>query len=39
MVLAVDASIADQVVKAATELGDPAYIIGSVVKGEGVELC
>ncbi len=39
MVLAVDASVADQVVKAATELGDPAYIIGSVVKGEGVELC
>ena len=39
MVLAVDPAIADEVVKAATELGDPAYIIGSVVKGEGVELC
>lgn len=39
MVLAVDPAIADEVVKAATELGDPAYIIGKVVKGEGVELC
>ena len=38
MVLAVDKSIADEVVKAANALGEKAYIIGCVTDKEGVEL-
>ena len=38
MVLAVDKSIADSVVAAANELGEKAYIIGSVTDKEGIEL-
>ena len=38
MVLAVDKSIADEVVKSANALGEKAYIIGCVTDSEGVEL-
>ena len=38
MVLAVDKSIAEDVVKSAVELGEKAYIIGCVTDKEGVEL-
>lgn len=38
MVLAVDKSIADEVVKSANALGEKAYIIGCVTDKEGVEL-
>ncbi|MGE5493760.1 MAG: phosphoribosylformylglycinamidine cyclo-ligase [Burkholderiales bacterium] len=39
MVIAVDADKADEVADAARELGETPFIIGSVVEGEGVELC
>lgn len=39
MVLAVDKSIAEDIAKAATALGDKAYIIGEIVKGDEVILC
>ena len=38
LVLAVDPSIAQEVVKAAEELGEKAYVIGKVTDKEGVEL-
>ena len=38
LVLAVDPSIAQEVVKAAEELGEKAYVIGKVTNKEGVEL-
>lgn len=38
MVLAVDKSIADKVIARLGELGEEAYVIGSVVEGEGVIL-
>ena len=38
LVLAVDPSIARDVVKAAEELGEKAYVIGKVTDKEGVEL-
>lgn len=38
MVLAVDKSIADKVIARLSELGEEAYVIGSVVEGEGVIL-
>lgn len=39
MVLAVDKDIAEQVVVAANELGEKAFIIGHTTEGSGVELC
>jgi phosphoribosylformylglycinamidine cyclo-ligase len=40
MVLAVDAGIAEDVVKYLNEKSEPAYIIGEIIKGEaGVEIC
>ena len=40
MVLAMEPSEADSIVKAAGQMGEKAYIIGEVVQGEGgVELC
>lgn len=40
MVLAVNNDAADEVVRAAAEMGEKAYIIGETVKGEGgVKLC
>ncbi len=39
MVIAVDADKADEVERAARDLGETPFIIGSVVEGEGVELC
>lgn len=39
MVLAVAPEIADAVIKESTALGDPAFIIGEVKAGAGVELC
>ena len=38
LVLAVDPAIAADVVKAAEELGEKAYVIGKVTGKEGVEL-
>ncbi len=39
MVLAVNPSIADDVVSAARELGEKAFVIGHVTEGEGIRLC
>ncbi len=39
MVLAVKKELASEVAYAARSLGEQSYVIGSVVKGEGVELC
>lgn len=38
MVLAVASELADDVIKKLTELGEEAYVLGSVVKGDGVIL-
>lgn len=39
MVLAVKQGIANEVVSAAQELGEKAFVIGHVIEGEGVQLC
>lgn len=39
MVIAVDADKANDVTLAARDMGEESFIIGSVVEGEGVELC
>lgn len=38
MVLCVSKDIANNVLQSAKDLGEKAYIIGSAVKGEGVQL-
>lgn len=39
MALAVDSSIAEDVVNSARSLGEKAFIIGKTIEGSGVELC
>ncbi len=39
MVIAVNQSIANDIVSASKELGEKAYVIGHVTEGEGVQLC
>ncbi|MBQ4110572.1 MAG: phosphoribosylformylglycinamidine cyclo-ligase [Clostridia bacterium] len=39
IVMAVEENEAEAIVKAANDMGEKAYIIGTVTEGEGVELC